>query len=104
MMTKGLYTSNTSEWATPQELFDRLNEEHHFTLDVCATAENAKCERYFTKDDDGLSQTWTGTCFMNPPYGREIGKWVRKAYETAKYGGGYGGMSAPCPHRYQLVA
>jgi len=82
MVNNGLFTSNTDLWSTPQSLFDELDKEFHFTLDVCATDENAKCERYFTKEDDGLSQEWKGVCWMNPPYGREIGKWIKKAYES----------------------
>jgi site-specific DNA-methyltransferase (adenine-specific) len=73
------FSSATNEWATPQGLFDELNREFRFTLDPCATAENAKCERYYTKADDGLAQDWSGErVFCNPPYGREIGKWVAK--------------------------
>jgi len=87
-LTTGLFTSNTDNWATPKDLFNELNNEFHFELDVCASEENHKCERYFTKDQDGLNQVWTGKCFMNPPYGREIGAWVRKAYETARGGQG----------------
>jgi phage N-6-adenine-methyltransferase len=83
MINNGMFTSNTFEWSTPQDLFDTLNAEFHFTIDVCATKENAKCEHYFTKEDDGLSKEWTGVCWMNPPYGRQIGKWIKKAYESA---------------------
>ena len=81
MINKGLFTSNTDMWATPQDLFDELDAEFHFELDVCATAENAKCKRYFTPEIDGLRQNWRGggTVFMNPPYGRNIGLWVHKA-------------------------
>ena len=75
------FSSKTDMWSTPQDLFDSLNTEHGFTLDVCATPDNAKCERFFTKDDDGLSQPWDGVCWMNPPYGRKIGKWMKKACE-----------------------
>lgn len=86
----GMFTSNTDLWATPQDFFDKLYEEFHFTLDVCATPENAKCDVYFTEKDDGLSKDWHnyGTfCWMNPPYGREIGKWIKKAYgEAMEYG------------------
>ena len=64
------------------DFFKKLDAEFHFTLDVCATKESAKCEKYFDKEMDGLKQDWTGVCFMNPPYGREIGKWVKKAYES----------------------
>lgn len=67
-------------------LFDELNEEFAFETDVCAIPENAKCARYFTPDDDGLVQEWEGVCWCNPPYGREIGKWVQKAAESAENG------------------
>lgn len=81
------FTSNTVEWATPQAFFDAQNAIHQFELDVCATDENAKCERYYTKADDGLSQSWAGKrCWMNPPYGRVIGDWMRKAYEESQHG------------------
>ena len=85
-INKALLSSNTCEWETPQLFFDALNAEYHFDVDVCATANNAKCERYYTKEKDGLSQQWKGVCWMNPPYGREIGKWMRKAYESSLYG------------------
>ena len=85
-MNKALLSSNTCEWETPQLFFDALNAEYHFDVDVCATENNAKCERYYSKEQDGLSQQWKGVCWMNPPYGREIGKWMRKAYESSLYG------------------
>jgi len=77
------FMSETDMWSTPQDTFDKLNDEFKFTTDVCATAENTKCDKYFTKEQDALSQDWKGTCWMNPPYGREIGKWVEKAYLSA---------------------
>ena len=80
------YSSATNEWATPQNVFDELNEEFNFMLDPCATKENAKTDKFFTIEDDGLSQEWTETTFMNPPYGREIKKWVKKAYEESLKG------------------
>jgi len=80
------FSSKTDLWSTPQDFFDKLNSVHGFTLDACATPENAKCQRHFTKSDDGLSQQWDGVVWMNPPYGREIGKWMRKAYESAESG------------------
>lgn len=83
-INSGLFTSNTDLWATPQELFDKLDAQYHFETDVCALPENAKCERFFTPELDGLKQEWTGVCWMNPPYGRQIGAWVRKAYESAR--------------------
>ena len=87
MNTKLMFSSATDLWATPQDFFDKLNEEFHFQLDVCATAENAKCEKYYTKDQDGLNMPWIGICWCNPPYGREIGRWVKKAFESSVRGG-----------------
>jgi phage N-6-adenine-methyltransferase len=78
------FSSRTSEWATPPELFAKLHTRHDFTLDVCATPANAKCERYFTSAEDGLAHVWTGRVWMNPPYGREIGAWMRKAWEASQ--------------------
>lgn len=86
MNTDVMFSSKSCEWETPIELFERLDVRYHFSIDVCATSENAKCERFFTREDDGLSQEWSGVCWMNPPYGRNIGQWVRKAYETSLLG------------------
>ena len=86
MNTNGMFSSKTDLWATPQDLFDKLNEEFHFTLDVCALPENAKCERYYTPEIDGLSQKWDGVCWCNPPYGRAIGKWIEKASKAREEG------------------
>jgi site-specific DNA-methyltransferase (adenine-specific) len=87
MITKGLMSSNTDEWATPKAFFEELDKEFHFTLDPCATKENHKCSTYFTKEQDGLKQEWGGyNVYCNCPYGREIGKWVEKAYEENKKG------------------
>lgn len=80
------FSSATDNWATPQDLFDKLHKAFHFTVDVCASAENAKCELYFDEAMDGLIQPWTGVCWMNPPYGRGIGDWMAKAYASAKAG------------------
>ena len=80
-------SSESNDWATPQQTFNELDNEFNFTLDPCASQENAKCEKYFTKEDDGLSQDWSNEIvFMNPPYGREIGKWVEKAYRESLKG------------------
>ena len=85
MITEGMFTSSTNEWATPQAVFDALDSEFHFDLDPCATQNNAKCRDYYTKETDGLSQSWKGRrVFCNPPYGREIGKWVKKCYEESR--------------------
>lgn len=80
------FSSATDLWATPQPTFDALNAEFGFEVDVCALPENAKCPRYYVPAEDGLAQEWRGKCWMNPPYGRVIGKWVRKAYEAALAG------------------
>lgn len=85
-INEGMFSSATDNWATPQKLFDELNAEFHFELDVCASAENAKCKKYYTREVDGLAQKWNGRCWMNPPYGREIGKWIKKAYEEVANG------------------
>lgn len=70
------------EWGTPQALFDELDREFHFTVDVCASPDNAKCKRYYTQADNGLWQDWAGErVYCNPPYGRGIEKWVQKAHE-----------------------
>ncbi len=84
--TTGMKSSLTDEWATPSYLFDELDEEFHFTLDVCAGEDNHKTPEYFDRETDGLAQEWKGTCWMNPPYGRTIGAWVKKAYEAARGG------------------
>ena len=81
------FSSATDLHATPQDFFDRLDAEFGFDLDVCASPENAKCTIYFTKEDDGLSRDWTGVVWLNPPYGREIGRWLRKANESVKDNG-----------------
>ena len=80
MNTDVMFSSKTDLWETPQEFFDELDREFRFDLDVCALPENAKCARYYTPEQDGLSQPWEGVCWCNPPYGREIGKWVEKAH------------------------
>lgn len=78
-------SSKTDNWATPQDLFDKLNDEFHFDLDPCADDLNHKCENYFTRAEDGLSRTWGGyRVFCNPPYGRTISDWVEKAYEESR--------------------
>jgi phage N-6-adenine-methyltransferase len=78
------FSSATDDWETPQALFDELAWIFGgFTLDPCATVHNAKCARFFTRAEDGLTQRWEGKVFVNPPYGRHIDRWVRKAYESS---------------------
>jgi phage N-6-adenine-methyltransferase len=85
-LNPGLFSSLSPEWATPQGVFDTLNAVYQFTLDACATAQTAKCERYFTAEQDALRQEWSGTVFCNPPYGRLLGRWLRKAYTSVQAG------------------
>lgn len=96
MISKALFTSDSEEWATPQALFDELNAEFNFTLDPCATEENHKCEKFFTKEQNGLLQSWKGErVFCNPPYGRAISAWVKKASDEVMTGGGIVVMLIP---------
>ena len=84
------FSSGRNDYETPQWLFDELDKEFHFTLDVCATSQNAKCDRYFTEDEDGLIQDWTGeTVFCNPPPYSNVQQtaWVKKCYEHGCSGG-----------------
>src|SRR5438105_2703881 len=78
-MDEILFSSRSEEWGTPRDFFDTLNAEFRFALDAAASHENAKCERYFTKEDNGLIMKWQGPTYCNPPYGREIGRWMAKA-------------------------
>lgn len=90
MLGKALFTSKNECWETPGELFRELDKEFDFTLDVCASEKNAKCRAFFTKEQDGLLQEWTGRCWCNPPYGRGILRWVEKAHNAVRGGGASG--------------
>ena len=80
-----LFSSASDVWATPQDFYDKLNKEFSFNLDPCALPENAKCEKFFTPEQNGLIQNWGGyTVFCNPPYGRKISDWVEKCYNESK--------------------
>lgn len=89
-MNEALLSSKKLDWCTPQAFFEKLNEEFNFTLDAAATDNTTKCKEYFTPETDGLKSSWKrpmgGSVFCNPPYGREIGKWVKKAFEEAQEG------------------
>ena len=94
-MNSGMYSSETDEWETPQDVFDALNSEFHFSLDVCATDQNRKCDKYFTKEQDGLKQNWgSDTVWCNPPYGRGIENWILKC-AAHSVGGGTAVMLIP---------
>ena len=86
MINSGLLSSKTIYWETPIEFFASLDREFGFSCDVCATPENAKCKKFFSEEDDGLKQRWDGVCWMNPPYGREIGQWMQKALRSSAEG------------------
>lgn len=77
-----MFSSKSEVWETPQDFFDRFNAVWNFETDLCALAENAKCEKFYTPEQDGLLQEWTGVCWCNPPYGRQIGQWVEKAAKS----------------------
>ena len=80
-----MFSSKTDLWSTPNDFFDKLNDEFHFTLDPCSTHENAKCYKHFTEEENGLLQDWGNeVVFCNPPYGRQIKDWVKKAYEESQ--------------------
>ena len=80
-----LFSSKEEVWSTPKDFFDKLNEEFHFTLDPCANKDNAKCNEYFTEEQDGLIQDWGGhVVFCNPPYGRKIYNWIKKCSNESK--------------------
>ena len=85
MINAGLFSSNSNEWATPIALFSKLDAEFHFDLDPCATPENAKCSEFYTIENDGLTKNWGGRkVFCNPPYGKELKKWVRKCWQESQ--------------------
>ena len=83
---KVIFSSKTGEWATPQDFYDKLNWRFGpFSLDPCATAHNTKCVNFFNEQDNGLEKDWHGfTAFVNPPYGRGIGDWIKKGYEESQ--------------------
>lgn len=86
MVNKVLFSSDSDEWSTPDSLYNQLDTEFDFTLDPCATPENAKCKKFFTKEDNGLEKPWKWeTVFVNPPYS-QIAKWVEKCYYESREG------------------
>lgn len=85
-MNNVLLSSKRHDWETPQEFFDALNREFHFTLDPCAMPDTAKCKKYYTPEQNGLLKSWSGeTVFCNPPYGRELSKWIEKCSIESKH-------------------
>lgn len=99
-INKVLYSSENEVWETPQDLFNRLNDEFHFDIDVCATPENAKCSKFFSPLDDGLSHDWQGVCWMNPPYGKK-----NRGMDEEGYGSKDNRcLSCTFAHRHKMVA
>lgn len=87
-MNRVLLSSVKMDWETPQDFFNKYDDQYKFTLDVCCVPKTAKCDKFFTPKENGLIQDWSNDiCWMNPPYGREIGEWVKKAYEESQMGG-----------------
>ena len=85
-LNKGLFSSKDQTWETPIDFFNKLDSIFKFELDVAASDDNHKCDRYYTEETDGLAQDWEGVCWMNPPYGRHQIKWIEKASEEANKG------------------
>ena len=85
-LTEERFTAKSVEYETPWDVFNPINEEFGFTIDLCATHENKKVENYYTVTDDALKQEWQGVCWCNPPYGRELPKWITKAHQSAQNG------------------
>lgn len=82
---KLMFSSERQDWATPQDVFDKLNEEFKFTLDPCCSDKTAKCEKHYTIETDGLSKSWEGErVFVNPPFGREQASWIKKGFEESQ--------------------
>ena len=93
MKNEALFTTGNNEWYTPVELFEQIQDvmQVKFTLDPCATKESAKCDNYYTKEDDGLFKDWgNNAVFCNPPYsvkGNKLqDKFIQKAYEESQKG------------------
>ena len=90
IVNQALFSTGKNDWETPQDLFDELNQEFHFTLDPCCTPKTAKCSKFYTERENGLAQDWTGeVVFCNPPYSdNQQTEWVKKCYEHGQRGGG----------------
>jgi len=80
-----MFSSVKQDWITPDEIFDPLNDEFHFTLDVSASPENTRCHDFFSEGDDGLTKDWNGSCWMNPPFNKKS-QWIKKAYQESLKG------------------
>lgn len=84
-----MFSSDKMDWGTPRDLYESLDKEFNFSYDLCALPYNTKCTFYFSPDQDSMKQDWhkiDGYCWLNPPYGRDIIKWIKKAYEESLIG------------------
>ena len=88
MINEALFSSKKMDWCTPQKFYDDLNQEFHFVADVAATEQTKKAQFYYTPETDGLNNSWDfgGAVFCNPPYGKDMKKWIKKAFDEAKKG------------------
>ena len=81
------FDSIKQKWNTPKELFDRLNKEFNFEYDLAAESDNTLCSEFYSKEQDGLKQKWSGICWLNPPYGDKTSKmvdWIKKSYNDTQ--------------------
>ena len=88
---KNRFRTENQTWETPDSLFNDLNKEFHFDIDLSASKENTKCKRFISQKEDALKQIWKGKGWLNPPYGggsvNSLKNWVKKSYnETRKKG------------------
>ena len=77
------FKSTNQEWETPDDLFNKIDSMFHFTCDVCASATNTKCQKYWSESNSCLDKVWDGINWMNPPY-KDMKKWVIKAYNESR--------------------
>lgn len=80
------FKSTNQEWETPDSIFQPLDGEFHFTLDVAANSTNTKCLTFISPQQDAIAIHWgNNICWLNPPY-KQVGKWVVKAYNESLVG------------------
>lgn len=85
MINKGLFTSQKDDWETPKDFFEKLDKHFNFEWDLAASNNNSKCSKFFTKENSALKEDWgglNGWLWCNPPYGKELRHWVKKASES----------------------
>ncbi len=87
MNSNSMVSSKREDWTTSQDIFNKLDSVFIFDIDVCAIKENSECDSYFCSDDEAFGRAWLGVCWMKPPHGAGINKWIKKAYESTKQHG-----------------